>query len=247
MENETMTMQKAETLRGVKFYKRVGSDEYEILRIINLKMRYDGEDKGTVIAEYTSDLKPGRVMETQVDDIVKDYRRITPDGCVVFTIGREMNSDGSFFEDIIVATYTVDDINNQMASPSVVCRQLVRDFMYDLKAGFETSDNKYVGVCVTRDMVPADQNFMMLTEVKSVSLFAPVNYYIDDTISDILTMLGKTNRENINAVLEANFLKYIEHIHGMDLGQHQTDGHCRNLETLLEITTSSIMILYIIS
>lgn len=223
-----MNRSSGETLRGVKFYKSIGQDEVEILRVIDI----DNNSTGKAVAICKSDVRD-EIIRIGADELASSYTKIIPDGCVAFTIGKENNANGSWFEDVIVATYTAEDIGNNMACPSVVCRQLVKDFLYNMGSGIDNHD--YVGVCVTKDIVPQNMNYLSLLSVNSVSLFSAVNYYINDSINDIVSMLSSNALKKINKVLESNFIEYINSTYALDMGQKNTKGHCRDLKTLLEI------------
>ena len=116
---------------------------------------------------------------------------------------------------------------------SLVCRQGVTDFLYDMIGGKE--NHGYVGICISRNDTPSDMNYAALMQCDKVTQMYTMHYYRNDTLEDILKVLGSRNINKINKVMEKMFQEYIENISGMDMGQSHTKGHCRDLKTLLEI------------
>lgn len=223
-----MKLEQAKAIVGCKYYKMVGKDDCELIRVMDAKQ----QDAGIGI---TYREESGKISMMSASKLINEYTKLIPDGVISFVICNMTATNGTKqkkYKDILVFTHTSDDINNKR-TPSVICRQNIIDINYLMSTGEANTD--YVGACVSRNDFPNESNYNSLTMANSVDKMWSVNFYITDTILDIVEILGSYRESLINKVLEDGFQEYLKSRKGFDVGQKSMNGHCRDLKTLLEI------------
>ena len=89
---------------------------------------------------------------------------------------------------------------------------------------------------VSKKTCPPDIAYGVMLACNSVEYSVGCNYYINDTVHDILKLLG--NRLNrINKVMNENFKEALKTHHRPDINQLKCMGWCRNVTTLVEDNT----------
>lgn len=157
------------TMLGMKFYKYIENDEFEIVRIVRLL----GPEKVKITSSTGNDRK------VLFSDLIKEYTGIASIGIVTFSTVKVKDND-----DVIVTFTRKADIQAGISAPSVVCRQSVTDFFYSILSN--DINHEQVGVSVSADTCPANINYADLLLCDSIEYSDIVNIYYDDNIDTVL-------------------------------------------------------------
>ena len=207
---------------GYKFFKDLGDNKFEIIRVIRVydnssfKVKFEDGSTKTINAEWLA-----------------QYTPLEPNNVATFNIVLT----GMTF-DVIVCIYKLFEIkiNEAAAQPEIICRQGARDFFYDLCCkGDPETENHYVGISVSRATCPANLDFLDLLGCDMVVDTKMVHFYREDTIKDVLDCIPQME---FNKVLEKLYTEHIESLKEFnpflkDRDEH--DGWCKSLEKLLMI------------
>lgn len=208
---------------GYKFYKVADDDSVSIIRLIetedfNNKVKVKDGDKTKNISLFE----------------LKQYTPLEPTGFIMF-IRALMNKDTpDESEDVIVSLYRMLDVKLEMIEPYAVCRQSVSDFFYTIMKS--NPEHDYVGVSVTRENCPTNIPYQTLMACDDILKTDMVNFYLDDTLDDILNCLDTADYD---LTLNKCYLEHMKTVNPMyieSLDKNDEDhGWCRNLQKLLEI------------
>ena len=224
-----MTHDEALTLLGSKFYKG-NNGEIELIRVTNINSKNECKCYNYKTKEYEIKTPEG---------ILSSYTRLINDGVLIFAIVETMVDEKSevMTPDVIVTGFTGENFNTKN-SPDIVCRQNIKDIFQAIYAASYNKNgevnDQIVGTCLTKNSIPKGMNMEMITACDKVSFICTYNTYITDTVDTILHELMPTKRlKRFDTVLENCLLEYMKANKIVDMGQKEINGHCRNLETLL--------------
>lgn len=222
-------MDKVVAKLGLKYYryKSDSEDSLEVIRIIGLINNTDV--KVSVIEGAEND-----VTETvmNLDSIEKDYRALIPAGLITFNdvLLKEASDKDMTVDDIIVLFYKYGG-----KEPSVICRQNVTDFFYQLRA--QSEDDVYVGVSVTKDTIPEGIEFNNLLACSGINNTVIFNVYLDDDMKDILKYIKTKKFDHTLEVGLFDHLKQLSKQYGgqvkLKQGTTSVNGFNIDLKTLL--------------
>lgn len=213
--------------RGYKFYKVDEEDNVDIFRIVDIE-----EFNNKVVIKKANGSTRSITIEA-----LKDYTPLEPTGFIMFTrvtVGGEA-IDVNSTDDIIVSLYRLIDVKMDINEPFAICRQNVTDFFYTLIATEE--DHGQVGISCSRDNCPPNIPYNILACCDSVVNSTMVNFYLDDTLDDILECINSKEMKAIDDLLENNYILHMTHENPMymvSMDSNVSDkGWCRNLQQLL--------------
>lgn len=211
---------------GYKLYKfKENSDtEVELIRIINVT---EFNDKVIV-----KDLDTNETKKILID-CLKDYTPLEPMGFVDFLKIGMKDENGQYDQDVMVSLYRLFDVKvMNMNEPYTICRQGVADFFYTMISGDEDKD--LAGVCCSREYCPPNVNYFELAMCDKVYDLIAVNFYLDDTIDDLLECIDTSI---FDKVLEKEYtihMTSLNPLYNKDNDKRLShNGWCRTLRTLL--------------
>ena len=137
---------------GYKFFREINENEIESLRLMKV---YDIND---VISLKMMNTKTEEIVILSEKDLSK-YSALKPEGILIFS-GVEIDNA----QDVIVAAYLLDKIENRDLRPFCVCRQCITDIYYNLLIQ-DTSD-MIVGMSMNITNIPQgfDYGTMLLAD-----------------------------------------------------------------------------------
>ena len=210
---------------GYKFYKMKedSSDEVELIRIININ---DFNDKVIV-----KDLDTNETKKLLIDSL-KGYTPLEPTGFVIFSKIGMKDIGISYDTDVLITLYRLFDIKMRIFEPYAICRQGVADFFYSMISN--NPDIDLAGISCSREDCPANVRYDELAACDKVFEQITVNFYLDDTIDDLLECI---NTQVFDDVLERTYEQHMLSLNPLynkegdkNISKH---GWCRNLKTLL--------------
>lgn len=210
---------------GYKFYKvDPDSDEVEIVRIVSLY-----KDKPNVLIKH----EDGHISNINIEKLGKEYTPLTPKGFIMTAHVVTYDENKEACHDVIVSLYNYLDAKMGNNIPSAVCRQSINDFFYDLISN--TENHGWVGVSVTPDNCPAQINYMYVLACDRVIRTDMVNFYLDDTIDDILDSFSTIPYDDVLNKLYVDHMKSINPMYTDGKNDKRTSDHgwCRSLKSLL--------------
>lgn len=199
---------------GYRFFKEVG-DKIEQIRVIKVTTKFIVEDSETKEVKKLS------------FDQLKEYTPLEPRGVVVF-IRCWINDGDKRIDDVIVSLYDMLQIKIKDGNPYAICRQGVNDIFYDM---IKKVDEVMTGFCVSYEECPKKQLYMQMQYCDGVDDSQFVNFYMDDTIDDILNCIDTTDYDillstNMKAAMNSDLYVTTKKI-------NQYKGWCKDLHTLL--------------
>ena len=210
---------------GYKFFKAKedSETEVELIRLINIT---EFNDKVTV-----KDLDTGETRKVLID-CLKDYVPLEPIGFVNFLKIGMKDENGQYDQDVMVTLYRLFDVKMNMNEPYAICRQGVADFFYTMISG--DSEKDLAGVSCSREYCPPNVNYFELAMFDKAYNFIPVNFYLDDTIDNLLECIDTSI---FDKVLEKEYtihMTSINPLYNKDNDKRSShNGWCRTLKTLL--------------
>lgn len=210
------------TMLGAKYYRQIDEDNFEILRVINIK----GTDQCVcLINDEREELMPP-------GNILSHYTKLIPDGLMTFAIvSTKLKGKDLYTDDVIITVRTAETIMNDVDAPDALCRQNIMDIFHAMVTGKDDTD--YVGLSICRSEIPANMPVRMLTECDRVDYIVTYNTYISDTPFTFLNFMKGKRLRRFDTVLENGLKEYLKSKNIPDAGQMSVKGHCRNLETLI--------------
>lgn len=217
---------KLETMLGYKLFKELEDGSIDLIRIVKLKKRSNGELKEILVHNEGTD--EYKTYKNDFDKI-SNYTPLEPDGVCTFSIVIMGNEKQGFTKDIIATTAKFLNIKIGDALPYAVCRQSITDIFYNLLCASE--DDMIVGLSVNQDTCPANYDFRNMMACSGVEYMEMVNFYRTDTIDDILKLI---NVSRFDIVLDDLFLQYAESCEDPTIiMKKKHKGWVRNLKSLL--------------
>ena len=206
---------------GYKFFKELEDGSFEIIRLTHV---YEFNNKVSIVNEETKSKK-------QINfETLKGYTPLEPFGFVSFSIVSVTDQNGEKQKDVMITLYRLLDIKLNMNEPFAICRQSITDFFYSTFA--KKYDHEIVGISVTRDNCPTNIPYHMVAACDEVNKFEIVNFYLEDTIEDILNCIHTSYYDDILLELFNNHINATGKF--MMTGRSSVDGWCKNLSTLLK-------------
>ena len=200
---------------GYVFFKQKENDSFEIIKIIDI----NGDN--VVI----KDLDTGKVNTTAFESL-KGYTPIEPMGFVSFAKVRTGD-----YNDIIVSLYRLLDIKLDMNEPFAICRQSVNDFFYDM---IRNENEGIAGICCSRENCPVGIPYESLAYCDDVIDFKIVNFYLTDTVEDVLSCINTKVYDRVLEKLYTEHMKAVNPAYIKSSDKQQSHrGWCRTLKKLL--------------
>ena len=218
-----MTHEEVMSMMGVKFYRSIDEDNFEILRVINIK----GSNECICLMN-------GEKISKTPEEILSNYVKLIPDGIITFAAIEtkiNQNSDKNV-DDVIVMVRTMDNIENDIQYPDLICRQNIVDIFYELSHNGDETD--FVGTSICRSQVPHNMPMELFTRCDKVNYIVTYNTYISDTPLTFIEFMKGKRLNKFDTLLENNLGEYLKSNKLPDIGQKSVKGYCRNLETLLK-------------
>ena len=210
-------MNKLNKYLGYIFFKAIDENSVKIIRIIDI----DNNKENIVI----KNLDNGNIENLKFTDI-SGYTPINPYGFVSFA---KVEIDGS--EDVIVSLYRLLDIKLDINEPYAICRQSVNDFFYDL---INNKNEGIAGVSCTRENCPEGIPYESLAYCDKLDSFKIVNFYLTDTLDDILSCINTKKYDNTLEKLYNIHMNSVNPAYDKSTDKNIShNGWCRNLKTLL--------------
>jgi uncharacterized protein YneF (UPF0154 family) len=216
---------------GYKLFKEEKDGHIHIVRITKVHKPYkitkDSKDPSWMtIFDYDDN----ETKKVRVEDY-KDYHKLIPDAIATFSIATIKDKEGKIFKDVIVTAtkYLAVQIDSH-SLPYAVCRQNITDIFANL---ISNSDNHgLVGLAVNQDTCPSNFDYRLMFAANSVEYSDFVNFYRNDTLDDILSMIPIKKYDD---VLSELYTKHINYINKPELLFKKEDsGWCKDLHTLLD-------------
>lgn len=211
---------------GYKFYFVDTNDQVDLIRIVSLY-----KDSPYALVKRRGE---ANAVKMDMNEIAEKYTPLSPKGFIMFSHVVTKDSKGLACPDVIVSLYDMIHVKMGENIPSAVCRQSINDFFYYMIMNDPTKIN-IAGVSVSRENCPANINYECLMACDEVIHTDMVNFYLDDTIDDILDCLVT---ETYDKVLRKLFKDHLTAC-GRSASEIKnfkypsTDGWCRDLKTLL--------------
>lgn len=162
-------------------YQTYIDDELVILRVLKKK------DNGS----YTVTDGEHKIIMNEED--FKSCVKLLPDA--VMNIMVTISTEGA--KDVYVCVNKTSDMTNNISNPSLILRQDVYSMS---KNSFNGLNSVFVGECFTVNNCPDVNTFSQLLEFDFIKHTLSISLYIDDTLDDILEVLG-SRANKINEVL----------------------------------------------
>ena len=223
---------KLSRMLGYKLFKINENNEAEIIRIIkidNKNNKLRNFEKVDIYNYSTDRIETGIKVEK-----LKDYTPLEPDAFFTISIATVVDTKGVELEDVVCTISNYRMVKSGMSTiPYGVCRQNITDVFNNLLVTSDNDDDMLVGLAVNMNTCPANFEYKNMFVAKSVRDDTFINFYVNDTIDDILKMVDV---DIYNKVLSDLFNRHINHIQRPDLlflSEH--GGWCKDVETLLKI------------
>ena len=210
---------------GYKFFKnKEGSDtDVNLVRITGIS---DYNNEITI-----TDLDTNKSSKVKFEDL-KSYTPLEPVGFVSFSKVGMKDKNGRMNKDIIVSLYRMLDIKLNINEPYAICRQSINDFFYAIIA--PNPDHELAGVCCSRENCPEGMPYYAMAACDEVEDFTIVNFYLDDTILNLLDFINKDKYDKVLNALYVDHMRSLNPAYSVKGDQRKShDGWCRNLEMLL--------------
>ena len=210
---------------GYKFYKVDEDDHVDIKRIIRI---YDDMNTVMVLNEN------GTKDKMSATKLAKDYTPLQPKGFIMVSHVLAYSSDKEECHDIIVTLYDYIHVKMGDNMPAAICRQSINDFFYNIIT--EKIDHEFVGVSVSMDNCPANIDYMSILACDDVVESTMVNFYLDDTLEDIIESFNTTPYDKVLNSLYEQHMMFANPLYSSKYDKREEDkGWCRTLHTLLKI------------
>lgn len=204
------------------FHQKEDSKEVEVVRLIKID---DFNNKVTI-----KNIETGK-KRTMLYELLKGWTPLEPTGFISFAIVSSNTSTGKV-DDVIVSLYRMIDIKLDINEPYAICRQGVNDFFYDI---IKNSNMNMVGVSCSKENCPQGIPYQSLAFCDEVVDFNIVNFYITDTIKDVLECLDTRKYDQTLNNLYVDHMKSKFALYNEAIDTKPSDcGWCRKLTTLLE-------------
>ena len=203
---------------GYKFF-REQEGKIQIIRVVRVK---EFNDKFIVVDQETKKKSTITIGE------LKKFTPLEPKGCILFLAVIIKNGKENI-DDVIVSLYDMFQIKLRDGDPYAICRQGVNDIFYDTIRTDE--EQEVAGCCISHDECPQNIPYKSLQFFHDLKRSDFVNFYMDDTVDDVLECLDLTLYDNI---LEEHFHTASNNMFRNDPKRRQFNGWCRSLKILLE-------------
>jgi len=215
---------------GYRFFKEVGDNEYEVIRIAEVNQK--DPTRCTVLFENGKKQKVGY-------EFIKEYTPLEPFGVVTFNIVKLNNKEGEkSVKDVMVTAHKLIDLKLRLNNnePYIICRQSVTDFFSQLISKDPTQINMY-GFSVTRETCPTNIQMNTLTACSDVLESTMIHVYKDDNVDSMMKCIDPALKYNIDKVLKKLHDDYCDanHLPPIKKMGKVVDGWCTTLELLLNM------------
>ena len=218
-----MTHSEVMSMLGAKYYRQLTEDEYEILRVVNIK--------GT--NECICLINNKEQVSKSPEDILGHYTKLIPDGIISFAIvsTRINQAEDRFTDDVLVMARTLANLENNVKAPDLICRQNIVDIFHSMMIG---EDTDYVGTSLLRTEVPANMSMDLFTACDKIDYIVTYNTYITDTPDTFINYMKGKRLSRFDTILDSCMKEYLKAKSIPDTGQLSVKGHCRTLDVLLK-------------
>lgn len=205
------------SLVGIIYYRYTDNNELEMIRVTRVK------NKNKIICkkEHLTDKNTVEYETHTLQELDDKYIKLESDGVIIFNGVTLRNA-----EDVLVSLMRKEDMSTK-AYPYAVCRQNIKDFFeFLIKGDYEKCG---VGMSVSLDTIPNGCDYASIFRVDSIICTDVVNFYITDSLKDILSLVSPLKYNEILKrckKLEEDYCKTITYRKPMK-------GYCETLEDLL--------------
>ena len=207
---------------GSKFYKYDENENLDLLRVVGV------QNTETIKVRY----QDGTEEKVNPADVLDNYRMLTSDGIITFSLVTVDAGNGQNIDDVIICIHRKTDLDNGNSIPYAVCRQNINDIFYEYMN--PNPEVIYAGCSVSIDSIPENFNYTLLTACNDVKKSYGVNVYLDDNLDTILSMVKLKDFDRALQNLLDVHLKYCSPnkviIPKPNKSYH---GYCPNVKTLL--------------
>lgn len=199
---------------GTKVY-----NDNELLRIIKFK------NQATVRVQNLI-TKEEKCMSLKT--IKEKYTLLRPDGVFTFSI---VDMEGGKYKDVIITMNRYKDLKDNITIPYLMLRQNIIDLFATIIRREDYKEN-YVGCCVTADTIPEGLDFKVLLACDGIKSYTYVDFYISDTLDDILSCIKTSKYDDVLDNLWRSYskMKNLPVTPEMD----GVIGYCSNLKKLIK-------------
>ena len=219
-----MTHEEIMSMMGLKYYRNIDENNFEIIRIINIK----GTDECICLCDN------GEKVSKTPNEILSNYTKLIPDGIITFACVETLITPESAknVDDVLVMVRTYNNIENDDPYPDLICRQNIVDLFYELSHNGESTD--IVGTSICRSQIPSNMPMDLFIRCDKVNYIVTYNTYISDTPLTFIEFMKGKRLKRFDSLLEENLSKYLKTNKLPDMGQKSVKGYCRSLEILLK-------------
>lgn len=215
---------------GYKLYKENEDGSIHMMRIVNMHRPFKITESTKEPAEITVlDYDDNETKKIRTDSL-KEYHPIKPDGVFTISIVNVIDGKGKICKDVIATGTKYLDLELGLAiTPYCVCRQNITDIFYNLLTTDE--DHTLVGLAINKDTCPSNFDMPIMFAANDVVFNEFINFYRNDTLEDILTMVKISKYDD---VLRDLYNRHIKAVNKPEFSfKNEHGGWCRDLNTLL--------------
>lgn len=214
---------------GCKYYRYDENNNIEVVRVYKLL-------NNEYVKIYLDDDKDTKI-KISIKELEEKYVKLNPHAIINFCIAKIGNN----LDDIIVTMHKMLDLASNEPTPYCVCRQNITDvFANQLKI----SNKLYVGCSMSLQTCPPDIDYRIMVACNDIDKCINICAYMDDKLSDIITLIPTKDMNDINRSLNALFIDHIDYevktnptlsmMRNRLIQLDSYDGYCKTLKTLLE-------------
>ena len=203
---------------GYKFFKENEDKEIECIRILKY-WNFGDTDSIKVINTKTNEDKIIDIRE------LKTYTALKPDAMLMFS---SVIIDGA--EDVIVAAYLLDRLENRDMRPFCVCRQGITDVYYNLLIKDES--DMLAGLSMNILNIPQGFDYSVMLASDEVKFSNAYMIYKDDTVSTIFDTFSESLKD-YDDTMKKIYDKYCAS-NPAAIFRDEDKGWCKTLKLLLQ-------------
>lgn len=214
-------------MNGCKLYRFLNEDKTEvgIVRIIHVNKNSKNEVLNLTIRDEQGERK---VVKTED---LKDYKMLLPDGILTVNAVEIADETGKKSEDVVVTATRFSDAQSGKIFPFAICRQSITNLFYNIAVKDESEMR--AGMSLNQLNCPAGFDIGLMIASNKIIKSDFINFYIDETIEDVLKLIPLTK---YNDILKDLFNRHVKASKNPSLGFKKEDkGWCKDLHTLLDM------------
>lgn len=198
------------------FYRVVNNTHEELIKIRQIYPIPKDNDKTTI--------------KMPLSELNERATIIRPHALISFTIVNVRD-----LKDVLVLVYRNKEIEEQSQLPYIVCRQNITDFL----ANSLEKEMNYCGLSISADSMPVDMQMEQLIACDGLSKQVNFAFYMNDTLSDILSIIKTKDFDNVLFNLHATHVKHVAEDNNLGKmfiknAKDGLDGYYKTLKGLLK-------------